>query len=148
VEAFRKRPDRFLVVVGKGPEEKKLRRRAPSNVKFLGACSREKIRELLQQCRGFVYAAEEDFGISLVEAQACGTPVLCYGKGGALETVLPFQTGIFFEFQTPESFLEALEIFEKQKFDQELLRKHAQQFSKKCFRENFLSWWAQTIATH
>ena len=85
--AFRDLPGRRLVMAGDGPEADRVRRAAGSNVEFVGKVPAERLRELLRGARAFVFAAEEDFGILPVEAQACGTPVIAFGRGGSLETV-------------------------------------------------------------
>ncbi len=110
VEAFAQMPERRLVVIGDGPEMGKLRALGRENITFLGYQDDSVLRGYLQRALGFVFAAEEDFGILPVEAQACGTPVIAYGAGGALETVLPAgneqglpATGLFFTEQTPEA---------------------------------------------
>jgi glycosyltransferase involved in cell wall biosynthesis len=88
----------------------------------------------MQRARALVYAAEEDFGIVPVEVQACGTPIIAYGKGGVLETVIPGKTGAFFNEQTPEAIIEAVKAFEKEpQLDAFAIRKHAEQFSKARF---------------
>jgi glycosyltransferase involved in cell wall biosynthesis len=111
VAAFRELPDRRLIVVGDGPEAPRVRAAAGSNVAFVGELSRESLRGVLQQAKAFVFAAEEDFGILPVEAQACGTPVIAYGRGGALETVVgdgAQRTGAFFHEQTAAAIADAI----------------------------------------
>lgn len=139
VEAFNAMPDRRLVVIGDGPEFAKIKAKAGPNVELLGFVERETVRDYLQRARAFVFAAEEDFGIVLVEAQAAGTPVIAYGKGGAVETVIPGETGILFREQTVESLIHAVQEFEARKhpFDPERLRKNAERFSKARFRREF-----------
>ncbi len=106
VDAFRRMPERHLVVIGDGPDANKVRALAGPNIEFLGRVSREQMISYMQRAKAFVFAAQEDFGIVPVEAQACGTPVIAYGRGGALETVNGVQsaspTGVFFYEQTPE----------------------------------------------
>ncbi len=103
VESFRQMPDRRLIVVGDGPEAPRVRAAAGPNVEFVGEVARERLRELLRRARAFIFAAEEDFGILPVEAQACGTPVIAYRRGGVLETVRGLEaaqpTGVFFDEQ-------------------------------------------------
>ena len=139
VEAFAKMPDKKLVVIGEGPETKAVRRTAGTNVVFLGHQSRESLADYLQRAKAFVFAAEEDFGIVPVEAQACGTPVIAFGKGGALETVIDRQTGLFFYEQTVEALIDAIRRFEEQTppFDPKLIRKNAERFDAALFRERF-----------
>ncbi len=123
VEAFNLMPDKRLVVIGDGPMFSRLQAMAGPNVELLGYQSREVVVDYLQRARAFVFAAHEDFGIVLVEAQACGTPVIAYGQGGALDSVIPYEdtgasegacspTGLFFDQQTPDSVVGAVEGFE------------------------------------
>lgn len=136
VRAFSEMPDKRLKVIGTGPEMKALKKIAAPNIEFLGFQSNQMVEDTLQRARALVYAAEEDFGIVLVEAQACGTPVIAYGKGGSLETVIQGKTGVLFPDQTPESLIRAVESFEKQgKFDSKVIRQHAEGFSKDRFKE-------------
>jgi glycosyltransferase involved in cell wall biosynthesis len=145
VEAFRELPARKLVVIGDGPDFKKIKSKAGSNVSFLGHQSSEVLRDYLQRARAFVFAAEEDFGITVVEAQACGTPVIAYGKGGALETVRGLggegPTGMFFDRQDVASLTEAIGIFEQNRhaFSPEACRQNALRFNAGRFREEFSS---------
>jgi len=117
VEAFSKMPNRKLVVIGDGSEMTKIRSKASSNVEILGYQSNEVMEEYMRKAKAFVFAAEEDFGITPVEAQACGTPVIAFGKGGALETIRPYgvekPTGIFFNNQSTESIIDAVNDFEE-----------------------------------
>jgi glycosyltransferase involved in cell wall biosynthesis len=117
VDAFAAVPDRTLVVIGDGPEAPRIRARAPRNVHFLGHQPLEVLRDHMQRASAFVFAAEEDFGIVPLEAQACGCPVIAYGKGGALETIRgldhPQPSGVLFEEQTPESLRAAIATFER-----------------------------------
>lgn len=113
VEAFRARPELELRVVGDGPQAESLRRAAPPNVRFLGRLPHEALVAELRGARAFVFAAEEDFGIAPLEAQACGTPVLAYRRGAVEETLRaldahPEPTAVFFEAQEPGSLLQAI----------------------------------------
>ncbi|WP_417739203.1 glycosyltransferase [Rosistilla oblonga] len=136
VEAFRLMPDRKLLVVGDGPMFKTLKANCPDNVELLGYLPHEKMLRLMQGAKAFVFAAEEDFGITSVEAQACATPVIAYGRGGSLETVVEGVTGCFFEEQVPESVAVAVDAFEQQQsqFDLQATRKHAEGFRPERFR--------------
>jgi glycosyltransferase involved in cell wall biosynthesis len=135
VRAFSQLTDRKLVVIGDGPELKSLKAMASSNVSFMGFQSDSVVVDTFQRARAFVYAAEEDFGIVPVEAQACGTPVIAYGRGGVLETVIPGETGYFFQEQTPTSLAEAIEAFEKsQPLNPVRIRQNAERFSKERFK--------------
>ena len=133
VETFNELPHLKLIVGGDGPEFQKLKNIAKSNIEFVGFVNYESLRKLMQKAKAFVFAAEEDFGIIPVEAQACGTPVIAFGKGGALETVLENQTGVFFEEQSIQKLKEAITAFEKLKFDPKKIREHATKFSKQRF---------------
>jgi UDP-N-acetylmuramyl pentapeptide phosphotransferase/UDP-N-acetylglucosamine-1-phosphate transferase/glycosyltransferase involved in cell wall biosynthesis len=135
IEAFNRMPDKKLVVVGDGPDFEKLKARAGPNVRMLGHQPGERLRRYLQLARGFIFAGEEDFGIAPVEAQACGTPVLAYGRGGVLESVVAGQTGMFFTEQTPQAIVEALTQFEKVEWDPWVIRQHAENFSTRRFRK-------------
>jgi glycosyltransferase involved in cell wall biosynthesis len=137
VEAFSQMPDKRLVVIGDGPEMPKVRAKAGPNVTLLGYQPFEVLRDYMQRAKAFVFAAEEDFGIAPVEAQACGTPVIAFGKGGAAETVVARETGIFFQEQNVSSLIKAIEEFEKLSFDPLRVRKNAERFSSERFRREF-----------
>jgi glycosyltransferase involved in cell wall biosynthesis len=149
VDAFTRMRDRRLVVIGTGPEQTKLADRAGPNVSVLGSQDAGLVREHLQSARAFVFAAEEDFGIAPLEAQACGVPVLAYGKGGACETIVTTDasaekgapTGLFFFEQTPEAVVRAVDEFEasEARFSQEACRRNAERFSAEKFRNQFTS---------
>ena len=117
VEAFSKMPDKQLVVIGDGPDFQKIKAKAGSNVKLLGYQSFAVLKDHMQRAKGFVFAAEEDFGITPLEAQACGTPVIAFGKGGALETIVGLNgtspTGVFFYEQEVNAITDAVNQFEK-----------------------------------
>ncbi|NGX39154.1 MAG: GDP-mannose-dependent alpha-(1-6)-phosphatidylinositol monomannoside mannosyltransferase [Chlamydiae bacterium] len=141
VAAFSMMPDEKLVIIGDGPEMNRLKSRATKNVEFLGHQPDPVLRDMLSKARAFLFAAEEDFGIVGVEAQASGLPVIAYAKGGSLETVLPGQTGIFFNEQTPSSVIDAIHRFEKMEgdFEPEKIQKHASQFSRERFQREFMN---------
>lgn len=145
VEAFANMPDKKLIVIGDGPDFEKIKAKAKSNVQLLGYQSFEVLKSHMQRAKAFVFAAEEDFGITPVEAQACGTPVITYGKGGATETVLDLNrekpTGLFFKEQTVESIVEKINEFEKSydKFTPSNCRENAIRFSPERFREEIRS---------
>lgn len=128
-----------LVVIGDGPDFDKVKRFAGPNVKLLGYQPDSVVKDYMERCKAFVFAAEEDFGITPVEAQAAGAPVIAYGKGGVTETVIPGETGIFFREQTVESLSEAMQEFEtgKYRFDPERIRENAEHFSKARFQREF-----------
>ena len=136
VEAFNEMPDRQLIVIGDGPDFEKTKAIAKSNITMMGYQPFEVLRDKMQHAKAFVFAAEEDFGITPVEAQACGTPVIAYGRGGALETVKDGETGCFFPEQTKESIIEAIKNFDAQQaITPEKCRKNAERFSIMRFRE-------------
>jgi len=137
VEAFNGMPDRKLVVIGDGPELPRIKRMAGPNVQVLGWQPNEVMRDHLQRARGFMFGGEEDFGIILLEAQACGTPVIAYGRGGALETVVENETGLFFDEQSPEAIQQAVTEFEMREWNASMCRENAERFSAQKFRENF-----------
>ena len=148
VEAFTQMPGKKLIVIGDGPDFKKIRAKAGPNVEMLGHQPAEVLKQHLEHARAFVFAAEEDFGIAPVEAQACGTPVLAYGVGGARETVVEGETGLFFTEQTAESLKAVVEAFETgaHRFDPHRLRQHAERFSIARFRQAFASFVEQAWA--
>lgn len=128
-----------LVVIGGGPDFEKVKAVAGPNVQLLGRQNDEVVADLMSRCRAFVFAADEDFGIVPVEAQAAGAPVIAYGKGGSLETVVADRTGIFFGQQNVESLTRAVRLFEEreQLFDAAVIRKHAERFRPERFRAEF-----------
>lgn len=134
VEAFSK-TNKKLVVIGDGPDMVKIKLKAGKNIELLGYQDDKVLIDLMKRARAFVFAAKEDFGIVPVEAQACGTPVICYGKGGACETVIDGQTGIYFDKQDVKNLLEAVEKFEinEHKFDSKLIRQNSLKFSRSRF---------------
>lgn len=145
VEAFTQMPDKKLIVIGTGPDFNKIQKIAEGhdNIELMGYQPFNVLKEHMQKAKAFVFAAEEDFGITPVEAQACGTPVIAYGKGGALETVRGLDiednpTGVFFYKQDEESLIKAISYFEKilDKIELKNCRKNALSFSIDCFKEN------------
>jgi glycosyltransferase involved in cell wall biosynthesis len=141
LSAFEQLPGRTLMVIGDGPLLKALMKRAPPNVHMVGGQPFESMRSYLQRARAFLYAAEEDFGIAMVEAQACGTPVIAFRAGGALETVMDGRTGVFFDEQSPESVVSAIQRFEslESSFSPPAIREHALRFSARNFRAEYES---------
>lgn len=141
IKAFSQLKDKKLIVVGEGPELNSLKAHATKNIEFTGYVSKEELREYFHLAKAFIYMAYEDFGILPVEAQAAGLPVIAYGKGGILETVLENRTGIFFWEQDPNSLVKAINAFEKieDTFDRNEIQKHAETFSENIFIENFKS---------
>ncbi|WP_414041114.1 glycosyltransferase family 4 protein [Acidithiobacillus sp. M4-SHS-6] len=150
VEAFSNMPDKRLVVIGDGPDFAKVRAKAGPNVQLLGFAGAEALRDHLQRARAFVFAAEEDFGIAPLEAQACGTPVIAYGRGGALETIVPLPegegaasspapTGVFFYEQSVPALSAAVARFEEAgaAITPQACRENALRFAPERFRAEF-----------
>lgn len=145
VEAFASMPDKKLVVIGDGPDFQKIRAKAAENVTLLGYQGFEVLKDYMQRAKAFVFAAEEDFGITPVEAQACGTPVIAFGKGGVLETVRgldhPQPSGVFFFEQSVSALADAVALFERER-DRILpgaCRENALRFAPERFRAEFTS---------
>ena len=139
VEAFARMPDRKLVVIGAGPQLQRIRKAATSNVTVLGYQDFPVLLDHMQSAKAFIFAAEEDFGIAPLEAQACGTPVLAFVRGGASETVVDGVTGLHFAEQTTDAICDAVERFERceSSFEPLAIRAHAQRFSTDRFRREF-----------
>lgn len=137
-----------LVVIGSGSQEAELKELAVkynsqgSKISFTGRISDEEVKDYLQKCKALIFCAEEDFGIIPVETQACGRPVIAFGKGGALETVVNDKTGVFFDEQTKESLINAINKFEKlyddNKFDVETIVNNANKFSSETFKNQII----------
>jgi len=143
VEAFAAMPSRKLVVIGTGPDWRKIEALAAPNVTLLGYQDHATLQDHMQRAKAFVFAAKEDFGIVPLEAQACGTPVIAFGEGGALETVRGLDesdpTGVFFDRQSVSSLVGAVERFEERvaKLTPAACRKNAERFSNETFRSTF-----------
>ena len=140
IEAFKMLPDRRLVVVGDGPDMDLCRRAAGSNVEICGFLPRELLRDKIQGARAFLFMAEEDFGIAPVEAQACGTPVIAFAKGGALDSICGLDsdepTGTFFFEQSAEALVAEILTFEenRHRISAEACRRNAERFSQSHYR--------------
>lgn len=142
LDAFRAMPQRKLVVIGDGPEAARLRAMCPPNVEMLGFQPAEVVQEHMAGARAFLFAAHEDFGISPLEAQACGTPVIAYGVGGSRETVRDLRsaahpTGLLFDQQTPASLQAAVEAFDAARIDPQDCRRWAERFDESVFAQGF-----------
>ncbi len=137
VEAFAQMPDKKLVVIGEGSEKEKIYSKAKKNIEFLGYQEGDALKKYLQKAKAFVFAAEEDFGIIVVEALACGTPVIALRKGGTAETIVHLKNGIHFNEQTPDAIMDAVLEFEKneQRFDSIAINNFAVQFDRSVFEK-------------
>lgn len=138
VETFTQLPDKKLVVVGDGPELERLKALSTPNITFTGWLPDREVVQRMRDARAFVFAAEEDFGIVLVEAQAAGVPVIAYGRGGATESVIDGTTGILYPEQHVESLLAAIGRFEREYdgFDRAVIKEHSLKFSRQQFKAN------------
>lgn len=138
IEAFNQMPDKKLVVIGGGPNLEAYRKLAKDNVTVMGYQPFDVLKDKMQHAKAFVFAADEDFGMIPIEAQSCGTPVIAYGHGGSLETVNGGKTGLFFNEQTPEAIVEAVNRFEamggSQPFAPADCRQWAEGFSEERFK--------------
>jgi glycosyltransferase involved in cell wall biosynthesis len=121
---------RRLIVVGEGTDRLAKESRC---VTFLGKVSDDKLRALMQSARALLFPQKEDFGMALLEVNACGRPVIAYGAGGALETVLDGRTGVLFSEQSVKGVMDGIEAFERQEFDPAAIRQHAERYSKDRF---------------
>jgi glycosyltransferase involved in cell wall biosynthesis len=127
-----------LVVIGKGRDEERLKRMAGPTIRFLGRLSDEEVIHYYRHCRAFLFPGDEDFGITPLEAQAAGRPVIAYGSGGALASIVDGVTGVFFQEQTVESLVEALTTFNEQNFDPYIIRNHALEFDTPRFQRRIM----------
>jgi glycosyltransferase involved in cell wall biosynthesis len=150
INAFKQMPSRKLIVIGAGPLLNECIATAPPNVKVLGYQPDDVLQDYLKRARAFIFAAEEDFGIAPLEAQACGTPVIAFGRGGATETVIDGETGLFFYEQTGEAIVKAVDEFElcRDKFDRNRIRQNADRFSASRFRSEFRNFVFQQWEAH
>lgn len=139
VEAFQSLPDQKLLVIGEGPEIGKIKKKATKNVEIIGYQPNHLLKEYMQKAKGFLFAAEEDFGIIPVEAMSCGTPVIAFGKGGVRESVVENFTGLFFEHQEKEEIREKVQEFLRRDWEYEKIASYAQKFSKKRFQRGIVS---------
>lgn len=137
-----------LIVIGDGPERKELEKMAGPTVQFLGRQPDEVVHKHMAECKALLFPGEEDFGIVPVEAEACGRPVIAYGKGGALDTVIPDKTGVLFYEQTEDSLAEAIKKFDTMTFDKEEIRNHALKFDEPEFRRQIETYIRETINSH
>ena len=128
-----------LVVIGHGPDREALQAIAGPTVSFLGRASDADVEYLVPRCKALLFPGEEDFGMAPLEVAATGRPTIAYRAGGALETIVENETGIFFDHQTPEDLAKAIERFEGQQWSSEILTKHAEGFGVRIFQDRFCS---------
>jgi len=142
-EAFRDMPDKKLIIIGNGPDKEKIKRVHAGNIQFLGYQNATVLRDYMQNARAFIFAAKEDFGITPLEAQACGTPVIAFGQGGVSETIQGLgtskPTGVFFMEQSANAICEAVKVFESRSntIKTAACRKNAERFSNERFQREF-----------
>ena len=140
IEAFNKTGHK-LIIVGNGTKAEELKKLANSNIEFRKGLTAEELSDLYANCKALIFPQYEDYGITPLEANASGRPVIAYGIGGVLETMIPYKddslrsTAVFFKDQTIESLITAIELFETLTFDPEFIRKHAEKFDEKVFSE-------------
>lgn len=137
VEAFTKL-GRRMIVIGDGEQRKHLEKIAGPNISFLGRVDFETLKSHFARCKALIFPGEEDFGLVPVEVMAAGRPVIAFGRGGALDTVIPDKSGVLFYDQTVDSIIEAVERFETKSFDRLTLQAHARTFSKDAFKAGIL----------
>ncbi len=152
VQAFANMPNKKLIIIGDGPHFRMLRKIATPNISLLGELPQEEAIQYIQRAKAFLYAADEDFDSSIIEAQSCGTPVIAYGRGGAFEMVRGLgyadnPTGLFFEEQTYAAVIKKVEHFEEvaHLFNPAHIREHAESFSVDRFRENILAYFHERV---
>lgn len=140
-EAFSKMPDKKLIIIGEGTDEQKIKAKCGKNVEMLGYKKADELAEYMKRARAFVFAAEEDFGISVIEALSCGTPVIALNKGGTAETIVDGKLGIHFSEQAPEDIINAVSRFEKSEktFEPQILSDYAKKFDRSIFEEKIES---------
>lgn len=124
-----------LVIIGEGPQYKQLQSHAGDNISFIGWQPDNVVSDYFARCKAFIFCGEEDFGITVLEANAAGRPVIAYRAGGALETIIEGETGVFFDDPTPASLAEAIENFNPLDYHSEKIRKHAMQFNRTQFKK-------------
>lgn len=143
IEAFNQ-TGKKLIVIGEGPEKNRLIKTAKGNISFLGWASNENLRKWYSHCEALIFPGEEDFGIVPVEAQACGRPVVAFGRGGVLDTIIHGSTGIIFPEQTAASLIEALDTHEATQYNANTIIENSQRFSKNIFTGKLREYIAKT----
>lgn len=126
-----------LIIIGTGKAEKKLKKIAGPTIQFLGQLTDSKVLSYYQHCRALIFPGEEDFGLTMVEAQSVGKPVIAHKSGGAKEIIRPKRTGVFFDTLSVSSLTAALSKFNENQFDSKQIRQYANQFSQKVFKTKF-----------
>ena len=129
-----------LKIVGGGTRFNEYQNKISSNIELVGQVSDEKLAEYYQNCKAFIFPQEEDAGITPLEAMACSRPVIAYGKGGALESVIDGKTGVLFKEQSVECLIDAIKRSQKISFDKKIIRRHAESFDKEIFKEKILAY--------
>jgi len=147
VEAFNESKKK-LVIIGDGQHLNDLKKMALPNVVFTGYLETKQLKAYISKAKAFIQSGVEGFGIATLEAQACGTPIIAYGQGGVLETVKNLKTGIFFEEQTKESLVAAVNLFETMEFDSAYIRKEALRFSEERFKTELESFVNEKLLEH
>ena len=137
-----------LIVVGDGPQRALLQKMARPNITFVGRASEQQLGEFYRRCRALLFMAKEDFGMVPLEANAAGRPVLAYGAGGALETVIDGKTGLFFPEQTVDSLMQVIERFEQMHFDPQVIRAHAENFDTTVFQQKICAFVQEKLDEH
>jgi len=132
--------NRKLIIAGDGFERANLEKIAGSSIQFVGKATDDQLKTLYSNCRALLFPSDEDFGLVPVEAQASGRPVIAYRSGGALETVIESQTGVFFDKQDQESIVQAMQQFESMEFDPMIIRENAKRFDIKNFEKQILAY--------
>lgn len=150
VDAFNRMPDKKLVIIGDGPDMRKLQSAAGANISFMGYQNHTVINNYVKKARAFLFSSAEPFGIAVVEAQACGTPVIAYGRGAAPEIIADGESGVFFHRQDVQGLTDAIARFEKIRhwFEPERIRANAMRFSVESFREQFGCFVEKAISDH
>lgn len=138
IEAFNTNQKK-LIIIGSGDLLGKLKKVAHNNILFKGFLDTKEINDIIRSAKGFIQAGIEGFGIAPLEAQACGTPVIAFRKGGSIEIVIEGETGVFFDEQNPTSLNKAIDVFERQIFDPIRISNHAHQFTEERFKKEFLN---------
>ena len=144
IEAFN-RMKRPLFIAGNGRDRERLEAMAGPTIKFLGYVPDADLPDLMARCRAFMWPGEEDFGIAPLQAMAAGRPVIAYKAGGVLETLIPGQTGLFFEQQTVQAVMDAVEAFDPSDYSTQLIRQHAEQFDTSIFKQKMIDFVTQKL---